>query len=216
MRSGMGKDLDKAGVACAGLKHLRSARISTGLKIDDEARVLGPGMLGNECRGAEEAVFFSVGEYKEDVIAQGWARAKGAKRFQKSSHAGTIVSSSRAGCDGVIMRGKSQSVRGAAKAFQASDNVFDRACDLIARRDAGGALDLRRHTKISELGNEIVAHAVMLCGADGMGSRCKGVEIHESTLRREKIFRSGCGKRIRGALLQNAERCDAKKEQKNN
>ena len=106
------------------------------------------------------------------------------------------------------MRHKCNCVRRTARAFQTGNDVFDRARHFVARRNARGALDLRSEAKSCELRNEIVAHAVVLGGANRMRRGRESVQINERARCGENILRCGCALRLRYSLADRAHARD--------
>jgi hypothetical protein len=86
------------------------------------------------------------------------------------------------------VRDERDRVSSATRTFQARNNVFHSSRDLIAESDAGGALNFGSDTETGELGNQIVAYAVMFRGAYGMGRGREGLEIKQSAVRGESIL----------------------------
>ena len=129
---GFGQFAYQFAILRAGFEHLRDAGVSSRFEIQHEAHIPGPGMLIHEGRRAQQAVFFAVGEQKDDVVLERRAGLERVQRFQQRGHSGTVVARAGSRGNGIVMRHKHHRAASAfrlrrersGRSLQAGDNVL--------------------------------------------------------------------------------------------
>ena len=181
----------KPAIVAAGLEKIAAARCAAIVDVDrrcDAARTL---RIGHECFGAEETVFFAVGDEEKDGVAEAIV-TNHARHLQNRGEADSIIGSARTGGHRVVMRAEHQRV-GSRVAGQPCEHIRHRR----ARRVRVARECLLQRCLVSEppeLGNDPVADEIVGSGADRMRRVADENRIeHNDCARRGKLI----GRRVR-------------------
>ncbi len=164
------EDPELVEIVGAGLEHRGGAAGAPGLEVEGQRDVLGPGMLGHEGGGAEQARFLAVGEEEDHVVVERRAGPEGAEALQQHRRSGAVVARGGSGAHAVVVGHQHDGAPARGPARQPGDHVLDPARLREPGAHRRGPLDLGLEPGLAETAHDVVADPLVVGGSGRMGT----------------------------------------------